>query len=193
MRSQIVVGLDDSPSSKAALQWAAEQAKSTGAALRAVHALGRPYGFAAPDIPLTVEPTELTPDEPPDARRTAITRMFEAVFPHRDWVLEFVRGSAGEVLVRRSREAQLLVVGTREHVGLGRLLAGSVSHYCLSHAACPVVAVPASPHAVSVGNTEEEQSERTAAAAALEAGSPKGKKTKEEERSRDIAPGASSC
>jgi hypothetical protein len=95
MRSQIVVGLNDSPSSKAGLQWAAEQAKSTGAVLRAVHALGRPYGFAAPDIPLTVEPTELTPEETPDTRRTAITSMFEAVSPHRDWVLgirERVRG-----------------------------------------------------------------------------------------------------
>jgi nucleotide-binding universal stress UspA family protein len=177
MRSQIVVGLDDSPSSKAGLQWAAEQAKSTGAVLRAVHALGRAYAYAAPDIPLTVERTELTPDEPPDARRNAITRMFEAVSPHRDWVLEFVSGYAGEVLVRQSRDAQLLVVGTREHVGLGRLLAGSVSHYCLSHAACPVVAVPASPHDVAVGNAEEEH-EQTTATAAPEAGSPKGKKRK---------------
>jgi nucleotide-binding universal stress UspA family protein len=168
MRSQIVIGLNDSPSSKAGLQWAAEQAKSTGAVLRAVHALGRPYGFAAPDIPLTVEPTELTPEETPDTRRTAITSMFEAVSPHRDWVLEFVSGYAGEVLVRRSKDAQLLVVGTREHVGLGRLLAGSVSHYCLSHAACPVVAVPAPPHDVPVDNAEEERSEQTAAAAETE-------------------------
>jgi hypothetical protein len=34
------------------------------------------------------------------------------------------------------------VVGTREHTGWGRVLGGSVSHYCLSHAHCPVVAVP---------------------------------------------------
>ena len=143
MSNEIVVGLDDSPSSKAALQWAAQHAKSTGAVLRAVHALGRPYGLAAADIPLTVEPTELTPEE--DTHRNAITTVFEAVSPHRDWVLEFVSGYVGEVLVRQSKDAQLLVVGTREHVGLGRLLAGSVSHYCLSHAGCPVVAVPASP------------------------------------------------
>ena len=37
MRHEIVVGLDDSPSSKLALQWAAQQAKSTDAVLRAVH------------------------------------------------------------------------------------------------------------------------------------------------------------
>jgi nucleotide-binding universal stress UspA family protein len=173
MRNEIVVGLDDSPSSKAALQWAAEQAKSTGAALRAVHALGRQYGFAAPDIPLSVEPTELTSEELPDTRRNAITTVFEAISPHPDWVLEFVTGYAGDVLVRQSKDAPLLVVGTREHVGLGRLLAGSVSHYCLSHAACAVVAVPVPPHDFAVGNAEEKQSEQTAAAAAPETDSPK--------------------
>jgi nucleotide-binding universal stress UspA family protein len=192
MRNKIVVGLDDSPSGKAGLQWAAEQAKSVGAVLRAVHALGRPHAFAAPDIPLTVEPTELAPEEPPDARRNAITRMFEAVSPHPDWVLEFVSGYAGEVLVRRSKDAQLLVVGTREHVGLGRLLAGSVSHYCLSHAACPVVAVPALSHDDSLPNAEEQQSEQTAGAAAPETESPAEKTGKEEERRRDLAPGGSS-
>jgi nucleotide-binding universal stress UspA family protein len=176
MRNQIVVGLDDSPSGKAGLQWAAEQARSVGAVLRAVHALGRQYGFAAPDIPLTIERTELTPEEPLDAPRNAITRMFEAVSPHRDWVLEFVSGYAGEVLVRLSRDAQLLVVGTREHVGLGRVLAGSVSHYCLSHAVCPVVAVPAPAHDVPVGNAEKEQSEQTATAVARERESSEGKK-----------------
>jgi hypothetical protein len=144
-------------------------------------------GFAAPDIPLTVEPTELTPEEPPSTRRNAITTMFEAVSPHRDWVLEFVSGYAGEVLVRRSKDAQLLVVGTREHVGLGRLLAGSVSHYCLSHAGCPVVAVPALPH--DVGNADEEQFEQTAAAAAPMMGSFEGRKAKGDERSRDTSTG----
>ena len=42
MRDEIVVGLDDSLSSKAALDWAAEQARSVGAMLRAVHVLDWP-------------------------------------------------------------------------------------------------------------------------------------------------------
>jgi hypothetical protein len=37
MKNEIVVGLDDSPSGKAVLDWAAEQAKTLGAVLRAVH------------------------------------------------------------------------------------------------------------------------------------------------------------
>jgi nucleotide-binding universal stress UspA family protein len=42
MRNEIVVGLDDSRSSKAALDWAAEQARSVAAVLRAVHVLDWP-------------------------------------------------------------------------------------------------------------------------------------------------------
>jgi hypothetical protein len=49
----------------------------------------------------------------------------------------------GLVLAAESAGAALLVVGTKEHVGIGRLVRGSVSHYSLSHARCPVVAVPA--------------------------------------------------
>jgi universal stress protein family protein len=43
-RNEIVVGLDDSPSAKAALRWAAEQAIRKRAALRAIHVLDWPYG-----------------------------------------------------------------------------------------------------------------------------------------------------
>jgi nucleotide-binding universal stress UspA family protein len=52
-------------------------------------------------------------------------------------------GKSGQVLVDASRHSRLLVVGTGEHVGLGRIMLGSTSHYCLGHASCPVVAVPA--------------------------------------------------
>jgi nucleotide-binding universal stress UspA family protein len=138
MRNEIVVGLGDSPSSKLALQWAAEHAKTTDAVLRAVH----------------VSSAELE-----DAYRQAVTAVFQVVSPRPNWALEFLRGYAGEVLVRQSKDAQLLVVGAREH---GHRLVGSVCHYCISHAACPVVAVPSPDH--SVGSAQEELPEQTAAA-----------------------------
>ena len=50
MGNEIVAGLDDSPSGKAALDWAAQHARSTSAVLRAVHALdwpGRPPARAS--------------------------------------------------------------------------------------------------------------------------------------------------
>lgn len=139
-RNEIIVGLDDSPSSRAALQWAAQQALQAGTPLRAIHVLDLPYGMSSvgwEDIP------RLTQEEIESAYRTRITKVFEHIDPRPDWSMEFVRGDAGPVLIRESKDAQVLVVGTREHVGLGRLIAGSVSHYCLSHARCPVVAVPA--------------------------------------------------
>ena len=59
------------------------------------------------------------------------------------WTLDIVEGAPGPALVARAAGATLLVLGTREHTGLRRAVLGSVSHYCLSHAASPVVAVPA--------------------------------------------------
>ena len=154
MKNEIVVGLDDSPSGKAALKWAAEHAKSIGAVLRAVHALDWPYGLSPAGFPAPVNIMDVSREELQDSYRRAITGVFDAVSPRPDWVLQFASGDTGPVLVRQSKDARLLVVGTREHVGLGRLLTGSVSHYCLSRADCPVVAVPAPPSAVSAEDSE---------------------------------------
>jgi nucleotide-binding universal stress UspA family protein len=145
MSNEIVVGMDDSASGKAALDWAARQARSIGAVLRAVHVLDWPYGLSGAGFPAPVNFTELTRDEIEDSYRRAITSVFDAASPDPDWILQFASGNTGQVLVQQSKDARLLVVGTREHVGLGRLLTGSVSHYCLSHAECPVVGVPATP------------------------------------------------
>jgi len=51
-------------------------------------------------------------------------------------------GPPGPVLVQASENALMLVVGGRRRHALHRLLHGSVGHYCLNHATCPVVAVP---------------------------------------------------
>ena len=138
-RNHIVVGLDDSPSGRAALRWAAQHALLAGSVLRAIHVLDWPYSSATPSVDIT----PATMDEIESAYRTNITNVFQEIDPRPDWSMEFLRGEPGPVLVRKAKDAQLLVIGTREHVGLGRLLVGSISHYCLSHASCPVVAVPA--------------------------------------------------
>jgi len=140
---QVVVGLDGSPSARAALQWAAAYARVTGSRLRAVYvgdvaansAVWWSAGFAGAAY--------LGEEEADQEYRAELGELFDSVTPEPGWVIEFSRGPAGSVLVQRSANAQLLVLGTREHTGVGRLLAGSVSHYCLSHAHCPVVAVPA--------------------------------------------------
>ena len=95
------------------------------------------------ESPTRRSPGYLSPDRIEDIYRASITRVFDEINPRPDWLFQFAKGDAGPVLVRQSRDASLLVVGTPEHVGLGRLIAGSVAHYCVSHAACPVVVVPA--------------------------------------------------
>jgi nucleotide-binding universal stress UspA family protein len=100
MRNEIVVGLDDSPSSKVALEWAAQQAKSIGAVLRAVHALGWPYGVESEGFPQLGNAMHLTHEEIEATYRHAITALFDAVSPRPDGVLQFAKGYAGEVLVR---------------------------------------------------------------------------------------------
>ena len=143
-KDEIVVGLDDSDASRAALKWAADQARLSGSTLRAVYVSDWPTGVRADGRPLLVEDLVLVQDgELERAERAPITEIYREIAPEDDWSLEFARGKSGKVLVDLSRHSRLLVVGTGEHVGLGRIMLGSTSHYCLGHASCPVVAVPA--------------------------------------------------
>src|SRR4051794_18026757 len=114
----IVVGLDESSSSRAALAWAARQAILTGTVLRAVHVIDWPYGFDEADVTSDHSPGRLlTHDEIEDLYRARITRIFDEVSPRPDWLIQFAHGEAGPVLAHQAERAALLVVGTREHVG----------------------------------------------------------------------------
>lgn len=137
--NKIVVGFDGSTMSTAALQWAAEHSRLSGAPLLAVHTWEQP---SAEEYAGGVELRHLTGR---DAREDANSWVAAALGERTEGLsiqVDVIEGSAGPVLVKRAQDAALLVVGTREHTGLRRLVSGSVSHYCLSHASCPVVAVP---------------------------------------------------
>ncbi len=144
--SEILVGLDMSPASRAALAWAADYARLTGARVRALHALVIPPEVAVAGV--LGRPADPVPERNVDvAYREAVAGVWDAVHPDADWRLEFYLDDPGPMLARHSADAQLLVIGTREHVGLGRLISASVSHYCVRHAHCPIVAVPEPEHA----------------------------------------------
>lgn len=139
--AEIVVGLDDSPSAAAALRWAAEQARVTGLPLRVV------YAWQLKALEAEAASMRFIQSAITDARARATQLVLDALggtAAEVRWSLDIAEGAPGPVLVECSRRARLLVLGTREHTGLRRAVLGSVSHYCLSHASSPVVAVPAS-------------------------------------------------
>lgn len=138
----IVVGIFDSPSSRAALLWAARHANATGAPLRAVHVLEWPIGFSESSQPGPATELHLPERVVDTAYRRGMSRVFNDIDPEPTWTLEFAEGAVAEVLLRHGQEAGLLVIGTREHNGLGMFQAGSISHYCIGHATYPVVVVP---------------------------------------------------
>ncbi len=139
--NEIVVGLDLSASSALALHWAADQARRTGMPLRAIHALPVPPGLAAAGV--VTYPTVVASDRVEATYREAVSAVWDSARPEPGWRLQFVGDEPGPRLVSESARSAMLVLGTREHIGFGRILTGSVSHYCLSHARCPIVAVPA--------------------------------------------------
>ncbi|MDF2747942.1 MAG: hypothetical protein K0S98_2229 [Propionibacteriaceae bacterium] len=145
-RGDIVVGVDTSPSGRGALTWAARYARVTDQRLRALHvfsyrAAGRVV-WTPGGLPGTAAGGS---DELKDDIESQIKSAFDALNPEPNWRLEFWGGSIGLTLVEQARQADLLVIGTREHTGVDRVLSGSVSHYCLSRAHCPIVAVPPTP------------------------------------------------
>jgi nucleotide-binding universal stress UspA family protein len=144
----IVVGVDDSPPTRAALRWAADLARSTGSTVRAVHVLPWPGASEVYACSVLGDPVHLDPVWLEDLDREACRGLFAEVVPEPGWTLSFAHGHVGRALVQESYDARALVLGAREHHGLTRVLHGSVGHYCLDHATCPVVAVPgpAVPH-----------------------------------------------
>ncbi len=133
---RIVVGVDGSASSKAALAWAVTQAKLTGAVVEAVIAWEYPtaYGYAVPvgdvDWPEIAESAVMDAiDEVTSSAGQAEIRPM------------VVRGYAAQVLLDASHGAELLVVGSRGHGGFVEALLGSVGQHCVQHASCPVVVI----------------------------------------------------
>ncbi len=142
-RREVVVGIDESSASVAALHWAVDHATACGVPLRLVHAWQLSAAAAAAVASGGGQYLEAAAA---DARARATRWVLDTLggdAAQVRWVLEVHEAPAGQVLVARGHEAELLVVGTHEHTGLRRVLAGSVSHYVLSHADVPVVAVPA--------------------------------------------------
>lgn len=148
----ILVGVDGSPESRAALRWALEEARLRDYRLEVVHAWSG-YPGVALGTPVVVEDWDLLRSS---AEQFAKTIVEETVGEPADVEITTiaVHGMPTPVLVQAAEEADLLVVGSRGRGGFRGLLLGSVSHQCAQHARCPVVIVRAGPAALD-GPREE--------------------------------------
>jgi nucleotide-binding universal stress UspA family protein len=134
----IVVGVDGSKSSLAALRVAAEEARTRSAKLRIVIAWHVPLAVYTDGLP---PPDELTGDLREAAQEIA-TNAEAAVPAGVDYETKLREGQPADVLVEESEGAEVLVVGSRGLGGLARFVLGSVSRHVQDHARCPVVVVP---------------------------------------------------
>lgn len=132
---RIVVGIDGSEASRAALRWAGAEAQRAGVELEVVHAWGSPNARLG-----VVEGED-------GLRRLGQAILDDALEPLKEsgclYSQHLASGAADAVLVDRSSSADLLVVSSRGRGGLPALLLGSVSQQCLIHAKCPVAVIHA--------------------------------------------------
>ena len=133
-KQSVVVGVDGSACSKAAIDWAVEYAGETGRPLVLVTAWQWPMSYG---IPISYD--GYNPEE--DALKLVEATAADVQLPEGMVTLEVSQGSPGDVLVAASAAAGLLVVGSRGHGSLAGALLGSTSNYCVHHAHCPVLVV----------------------------------------------------
>jgi nucleotide-binding universal stress UspA family protein len=137
----VVVGVDGSPESVAALQWAARYSEATGATVRAV--LSWHFPAAAGPAPVGVAPKPISNEINASMQETlgnAIAEVYGEPSPGRvESRIDY--GHPAQVLIDESGNADLLVVGSRGHGKFTGMVIGSVSIHCVTHAHCPVVVV----------------------------------------------------
>ncbi len=140
-RSQrIVVGVDGSPSSVKALEWALGQAILTGGTVEAVCAWHYPSSFGV----VVADSTDYQAlAEETVAKAIMAVRGADPDYAAVEIHPIIVKASPPPALLDQARDASLLVVGFRGHSGLSEALLGSVSQHVAHHAPCPLVIIRA--------------------------------------------------
>lgn len=139
----VVVGIDGSPFSEAALEFAFEVANARKASLIAVHAWTDTVLEAAAAPLLDWDAIEA------DEARVLAERLagWGEQYPDVDVRRVVVRDRHAHALIEQATDtaAQLVVVGSHGRGSAVGLLLGSVSHAVLHHSPCPVAVVRAEP------------------------------------------------
>jgi nucleotide-binding universal stress UspA family protein len=142
MTSRVVVGIDGSPSARCAAELAAHEAERHGATLEVVHCFDVP--ITATD-PMGAAYVAIDHDELVASARLVLdseVQRLRTLAPGVQIEPSLHEGSARSVLVDASKDADLIVVGTRQASELAGFVLGSVCRHVLHRAHCPVAVVP---------------------------------------------------
>lgn len=137
---RVLVGVDGSDGSKDALRWAARLAEQEGAVLSVVATWDFPDAFSWDGGPVPYSPKE----DIENCLAATLDEVFGSRHPAR-MATGVLRGDAARILVDLSKDALLLVVGSRGHGQLAGLVLGSVSAKVAGHSACSVLVVHGPP------------------------------------------------
>jgi len=135
----IVVGIDGSEPSQAALRWAAAETHRRGVGLQVVICWSYPtlsWGQYQPPL--------LGVDFEASAREVAETEVEKVLGRGRETLdiqIAVVEGAPSLRLLDYDQAADMIVVGSRGRGGFAGLLLGSVSQHLAEHARCPVVII----------------------------------------------------
>jgi nucleotide-binding universal stress UspA family protein len=132
---RIVVGVDGSEHSNAALRWALAEAEA--------HSGGMVTAVLSWQVPFLSFPGAFDRDELEKAYKSFLIETVSAVAPRPAVPLETLvaEGDPTEAMVEASKDANLLVLGIRGRSPFAGLLLGSVSQGAAATAHCPVVLV----------------------------------------------------
>ena len=135
-QQRIVVGIDGSPESLAALRWALREAAATQSSVEVVHCW---QAHTIPDV-VFGSAEELHRGSICMLRNEVLAA--QAEMPTKVRVQETSRhGRPGAALLHQASDARLLVLGAHGHTDLHDVAFGRVAAICLRHATCPVVIV----------------------------------------------------
>ncbi len=136
---RIVVGVDGSPESLGALEWAYDEALATGAELAIVHAWIYPYTVTCNSIREIRKPLELEAERELQSSVDLLGKRLAdgAVVVHST----LCENTPAEALVQAGIGADLIVVGSRGRGRLRSVLLGSVSRTVVYNALCPVAVI----------------------------------------------------
>jgi nucleotide-binding universal stress UspA family protein len=136
----VVVGVDGSPNSEAALRWAVEQAEPGRDEVMAVHVVHNP---ARRNVERALELV----DQEVQAAAEALAPVVDPAGDRADergvkFTMDIVAGDAREVLFERGIAADLVVVGVRGDGGVSSMLMGSIATYMVHHLPGAIAVVP---------------------------------------------------